>query len=162
MVNPMPSMPAEQYMRSIDPPAGEAGSGAPSTGVTPPLWLKSPTTSTLTITYGQVSGITPSGGWAGGGNDVGVDVNISGYGDNTYNIYFGASVGATTGAVTAVAVTATSGSVPASTSSAAYLLCGVATISSGEVVTVSPSIAWSQDFVACTAGDPTTYHFMVA
>lgn len=157
-------VPYEQLGRSIDqfPPASGAGGGNVTYNFTPPLWLYKVSTTTLAITFGQVSGITPSGGWAGGGNDVGVAVNIASYTAATYNIYFDASVGATTGAVTACTVTATSAAVPASTSTHAYLLCGQAGISGGVVNTVSPSNAWSQNFVACTAGDPNTYHWQVA
>lgn len=161
-VNPMPSMPAEQFGRSIDklPESGPSGGG--SGGVTPPLWLTSPDSTHLKISFGQTSGITPSGGWAGGGNDVGVSVDVSGYSNGTYNIYIDLTVDASTGVVTASTVTATTSAVPADSSTHSYRLDGQAVIVSGAVTSVVTSLAWSQTFVACTPGDSTTYFWLVA
>lgn len=164
-VNPMPAMPAEQFGRSIDrqPLQAQGGDGGGSgSGVTPPLWLTSPDSTHLKIQFGQVSGFTPSGGWAGGGDDVGVSVDISGYSDGTYNIYLDATVDASTGAVSAVTVTANTSAVPSDTSTNSYRLVGQAVITSGAVISIAQSLAWSQTFVACTPGDPTTYFWLVA
>lgn len=161
-INPMPSMPAEQFGRSIDklPESGPGGGGGG--GVTPPLWLTAPDTTHLKVSFGQVNGITPSGGWAGGGNDVGVSVLVSGYSNGTYNIYLDATVSATTGAPSAVRVTANTSAVPADSSTHSYRLIGQAVIASSAVTSVVTSLAWSQDFSACTPGDPDTYHWSVA
>jgi hypothetical protein len=147
-INPKRAMPAIQYDRSIDPPnTGSPGGGAGGS-FTPPLWLTTPDATHLQVTFGQVSGITPSGGWAGGGNDVGVPVLISGYADGTYNIYLDATLPAN-GVPSAVQVTASTAAVPSNTSTHAYMLIGQAVIASGAVVSITPSLAWSQTFVTC-------------
>lgn len=152
------TMPAEQYGRSKDvfPQPSGSGGAAPAAFV-PPLWLTSPDTTHLKVQFGTVNGITPSGGWAGGGDDVGVSVDISGYSNGTYNIYMNATLPAS-GVPSAVQVDASTSAVPSDTSTAAYRLIGTAGISSGAVTTVSPAMAWSQEFVTCgrDSADPTT------
>jgi hypothetical protein len=145
----------------------QSGSGGGGGGVTPPFWLTAPDTTHLKVQFGQVNGITPSGGWAGGGNDVGVSVDASGWTDGTYNIYLDATLGSD-GIPTAVTITKSTSAVPSNTSTHAYMLIGTAVLASGVVGTVSPSLAWSQTFVACgrDSADPTTtpgtYYWEVA
>jgi hypothetical protein len=126
-------------------------------GITPPLWLTAPDDTHLKVQFGQVNGITPSAGWAGGGDDVGVSVDASGWSDGTYNIYADATLGSD-GVPTAVKVTKSTSAVPSNSSTHAYRLIGTAVLASGVVGAVSPSMAWSQEFVTCgrDAADPTT------
>lgn len=155
-INPMASMPAEQYDRSIDPPSTPTGSGGGAPFM-PPLWLYAQDSTHLQVKFGQVNGITPSGGWAGGGNDVGVNVDISGYAYGTYNVYVHCTLAAT-GLPSAVEVLANTSAVPADDSNNSYRLIGTAVVASGVAGTISPSMAWSQEFVTCgrDSADPTT------
>lgn len=163
---PYPSMPSYQFDRSVDadPPSGSGGGVG---GTIPPLWLTRKDSTHLSITFGQVNGITPSGGWAGGGDDVGVDVDVSGYSNGTYNIYVHCTLGSD-GIPTAVEVLANTSAVPPNTSSDSYRLNGRATIASGVITVVNPSMAWSQEFVTCgrdpsdPSTTPGTYFWQVA
>lgn len=157
LINPLRSEPGERFNRSIDKiPTSLAGGGG-GAGTTPPLWLLKADSTHLKVTFGQVNGITPSAGWGGGGDDVGVSVDISGYADGTYNIYMNTTLGAN-GVPTAVQVDANTSAVPANSTYAAYRLIGQAVIASGAVVSVAPSMAWSQEFVTCgrNSADPAT------
>lgn len=146
----------------IDGIQGDTGGGGGS-AITPPMWLSEVDSTHVTVSYATVNGIVPSGGWAGGGDDVGVSVDISGYSSNTWKVYLAATVGATTGVLTAVQVDTTTGSISSDTSTASYRLIGTVAVStSGTVTAVAPALAWSQEFVACTAGDPASYHWGVA
>lgn len=153
-VNPMASMPAEQFGRSIDklPDVSSPGGGGGG-GVTPPLWLYAVDTENVKVTFGQVSGFTPTG--------VATNIDVSGT-DGTWNIYMDATVDAATGAVTAADVSSNTSTVPSDSSTHSYRLIGTVIVSSSLIVTVNPSMAWSQTFVACTPGDSTTYYWVVA
>src|SRR5260221_690748 len=130
------TMPAEQYGRSIDRfPNESQGASAPATATIPPLWLTSPNATHLKISFGQVNGITPSGGWAGGGDDVGVLVDISGYSAGTYNIYVDATLPAN-GVPTAVTITSSTSAVSAHNRTHAYRLNGQAVVAAGAVPSI--------------------------
>lgn len=161
-VNPLRSEPAERFSRTIDqiPAAASGGGGGGSADW--PLKLVRVDSTHLKVLFGQVNGITPSAGWAGGGDDVGVSVDISGYANGTYNIYLALTVDGTTGVMSAATVVASTSAVPANTGTAAYMLIGQSVITSAVVVSVTPSLGWSQSFVACTGGDPTTYHWFAS
>ena len=155
-INPMASMPAEQFGRSIDPPMADGGPGGGAPFL-PPLWLIAADGTHLKVMFGQVNLITPSGGWAGGGNDVGVNVDISGYSDGTYNVYLNATLGAD-GVPTAVEVDANTSAVPANSTYQSCNLIGIAEIAGGAIVSVTTNLAWAQTFVTCgrDATDPAT------
>lgn len=121
-------------------------------GTTPPLWLEEDDSTHVIVSFGTVNGFTPT--------NVASAISISS--DATWNVYLDATVSATTGAVSAVTITASTSAVPADTSTHAYRLIGQAVRASGAITGVSPALAWSQEFVACTPGDTATYHWVVA
>ena len=148
-INRKRSMPATYYDRSLDggnPPPGGAGP------FIPPLWLRRYSDTEAFVTDATVNGFTPT--------NINAPISISS--DATWNIYLDATVSATTGAVSAVTVTASTSAVPADTSTHAYRLIGTVVRASGVITTVSPVLAWSQEFVACTPGDTASYHWVVA
>jgi len=156
-INPKRPMPATYFDRSVDALQPALGGGGGGGGTVPPLWLQATDTTHLKVQFGQVNGITPSGGWAGGGDDVGVAVDVSGYADGTYNIYMHCTLAAS-GIPSAVEVLSSTSAVPADDSSNSYRLIGTAVVASGVLGTVNPSMAWSQEFVTCgrDPADPTT------
>jgi len=148
-------VPAEQYMRSIDTyphnSGGDGGGGAP-VNFTPPMWLSQVNSTNVIVSNATVSGFTPTN----------IAANISISSDATWNIYLDATVSATTGAVSAVTITASTSAIPSDTSTHAYLRIGTVVRASGSITSVSPTLAWSQTFVACTPGDTATYYWVVA
>lgn len=147
-------MPAEQYMRSIDtyPKQAEGGAGLTNINFIPPLWLSQVNSTNVIVSNATVSGFTPTN----------IAANISISSDATWNIYLDATVSATTGAVSAVTITASTSAIPSDTSTHAYLRIGTVVRASGSITSVSPTLAWSQTFVACTPGDTATYYWVVA
>ena len=152
-INPMPSVPGEQFMRSIDPPAGDGGGTGP--GATTGDWpfkLVAVDTENVKVLQGTVNGFTPTG--------INTSIDVSGT-DGTWSVYLDATVDASTGAVTAVDVSSSSaGTVPSDSSTHSYRLVGYVTVASSVIDgDPQPSMAWSQNFTACTPGDPDTYHW---
>lgn len=148
--------PSEQYMRSIDtyPKSVNTGSGAQATPFTPPMWLSQVDTQNVIVSSATVNGIVPSG--------IATNIDVHGT-DATWAIYLDATVSATTGAVSAVAVSSSnSNTVPSDSSTHAYRKIGEVVVSSSVITLVTPMLAWSQEFSACTPGDTSTYHFVVA
>lgn len=149
---------AEQNGRSIDrfPQAQGSGGGGLTTDFVPPLWLQAsvsnPTTK-VNVKFGTVSGFVPT--------NVATDITVSGT-DGTWYIFLDATVSATTGAVSAVTVSSNTTGVTADSSTHAYLLIGQVVVASSVITSISPSLAWSQTFAACTPGDTATYYFFVA
>ena len=153
----MRSMPRTQFDRSVDPLYGAPRGGGGGGGIIPPLWLESADSTHLSVRFGTVNGIIPSGGWAGGGDDVGVNVDISGYTDGTYNIYVHCTLGSD-GIPTAVEVLSSTSAVPTDDSGNSYRLNSRAVIASGAVFSIQPDMAWAQEFVTCgrDSADPST------
>lgn len=153
MLGPDTYMPSEQYMRSIDTyPRLQEGAGGSPVDFSPPLWLTQVDSTNVIVAFGTVNGFTPTN----------VASNISISSDATWNIYLDATVSATTGAVSAVTITASTSAIPADTSTHSYRRIGTVVRASGSITSVSPALAWSQEFVACTGGDTATYHWVVA
>jgi len=154
ILGPNTFMPAEQYMRSIDtyPKKQATGGGSITINFSPPLWLTRVDATNVIVSFGTVNGFTPTN----------VASNISISSDATWNIYLDATVSATTGAVSAVTITASTSAIPSDTSTHSYRRIGTVVRASGSITTVSPALAWSQEFVACTPGDTATYHWVVS
>lgn len=154
ILGPVETTPAEQYMRSIDTyPKKQAGGGGTITiNFTPPLWLSKVDATNVIVSDGTVNGFTPTN----------VASNISISSDNTWNIYLDATVSATTGAVSAVTITASTSAIPSDTSTHAYRRIGTVVRASGAITSTSPVLAWSQEFVTCTPGDTAAYHWVVS
>lgn len=152
-LGPNTYVPAEQYMRSIDsyPRQQEAAAGSP-VDFAPPLWLTQVDSTNVIVSSATVNGFTPTN----------IAANISISSDATWNIYLDATVSATTGAVSAVTITASTSAIPSDTSTHAYRRIGTVVRASGSITSVTPVLAWSQEFVACTPGDTATYHWVVA
>ncbi len=145
-------VPAEQYGRSIDSLGPDSSDSAPAAAFTPPLWLTQVDATNVIVSSATVNGFTPTN----------IAANISISSDATWNIYLDATVSATTGAVSAVTITASTSAIPSDTSTHAYRRIGTVVRASGAITTVTPVLAWSQEFVACTPGDTGTYHWVVA
>ena len=148
---PVWTVTGEQYGRSIDKRArpAVASSGA---SITPPLWLTQVDATNVIVSSATVNGFTPTN----------IAANISISSDATWNIYLDATVSATTGAVSAVTITASTSAIPSDSTTHAYRRIGTVVRASGAITTVTPVLAWSQEFVACTPGDTGTYHWVVA
>jgi len=144
--------PAEQYMRSIDVYPRQQGEASAPVAFSPPLWLTQVDTTNVIVSSATVNGFTPTN----------IAANISISSDATWNIYLDATVSATTGAVSAVTITASTSAIPSDTSTHAYRRIGTVVRASGSITSVTPVLAWSQEFVACTPGDTATYHWVVA
>ena len=134
-------------LRRIDSLGTSAGSG-----FIPPMWLTEVDSTNVIVSSATVNGFTPTN----------IAANISISSDATWNIYLDATVSATTGAVSAVTITASTSAIPSDTSTHAYRRIGTVVRASGSITTVTPVLAWSQEFVACTPGDTATYHWVVA
>lgn len=153
-LTPRSTMPLEQYGRSIDQyprPAGQgAGGGANTTGDWP-FKLVAVDTENVKVLLGTVNGIAPSG--------INTSIDVSGT-DGTWNIYLDATVDASTGAVTAVAVSSNTTTVPSDTSTHSYRLVGQVTVAAAVISgDPRPAMAWSQNFTACTPGTAASYHW---
>lgn len=159
VINPQPSMPAEDLSRSIDtwPPNKSSGGGATSITYYPPFWLYSTGTSTAKVTAGTVSGIQAT--------STNTDFTLTG--TNTWLFYMKADL-TTTGTVTTATVLTTTATIPADTSMIAYTTIGTVGTSSSTITQVNPMLAWSQTFVACGRDSaapgttPGTYYWVVA
>lgn len=156
-INPMPSVPGEQFMRSIDPPATGGGPGGGG-GATWPMQLSKVDDENVKVSLGTVNGINPTG--------IATNIDVSGT-DGTWYIYLAATLG-DDGVPTAVDVSSNTTGVPEDDSGNAYMQIGQATVASSVITLVSPTLAWSQTFVTCgrDSADPTTtpgtYFWVVA
>lgn len=152
-INPMRSMPAEQFGRSVDkwPPSGQGGAGVTSITYYPPFWLTSTGTSTAQVTAGTVNGVIATS----------TNTNFNTTGTNTWLFYLAASL-TTTGTVTTAVVSTTTATIPSDTSTNAYTTIGTVVTSSDVITAVNPMLAWSQTFVACTPQDTGTYYWTVS
>lgn len=147
-------IPTDQFDRGIDlwktSPYG--GGGGTTTGDWP-LKLKAASTTQIIVVFGTVNGFTPT--------NVATNITVSGT-NGTWNTYLDATVDATTGAVSAVTITSNTSAVPADTSTHSYRLIGQTVVAAAVISSVSPALAWSQEFVACTPGTTSSYHWLVA
>lgn len=148
-INPMPSMPAEQFMRSIDPPAGTGGApgGGGSFDGDWPLKLVAVDTENVKVLLGTVNGESPT--------DINTNIDVSGT-DATWAIYMHVSISGTT-ASGAEVLSDNTGTVPTDTATDSYRLIGEVDVSSSVITAVRPSMAWSQAVVVCTADTPPYY-----
>jgi len=150
-------VPAEQYGRSIDSLGPDSSDSAPAAAFTPPLWLTQVNTTNVIVSAGTVNGISATN----------TATNISISSDATWNIYMDATI-ASSGLPTAAAVTASTSAIPSDTSTHSYRRIGTVVRASGAITTVTPVMAWSQEFVACgrDTADPTTtpgtYYWLVS
>ncbi len=144
--------PSIRFDRQIDTIGSNGGGGGGEEGITPPLWLTQVDATNVIVSSATVNGFTPTN----------IAANISISSDATWNIYLDATVSATTGAVSAVTITASTSAIPSDSTTHAYRRIGTVVRASGAITTVTPVLAWSQEFVACTPGDTATYHWVVA
>ncbi len=147
MVNDMPSVPGEQFMRSIDPPEGTGGGGgaAPS-GYIPPLTLVQVDPTHIKVRLGTVSGFVPT--------NVNTSIDVSGT-NGVWWFYLHATIAAKS--VTAVALLSNiGGPVPTDDGNNSYRLVGQVTVSGGVITLVDNAFGWSQSVVTCT--DDTAPH----
>lgn len=153
--NVLRPIPTDQFDRGIDEirTAQSGGGGAGSTTGDWPLKLASTSTTQVIVSFGTVNGFVPT--------NVATNITVSGT-NGTWYIFLDATVSATTGAVSAVTVTSNTTGVTADSSTHSYRLIGQAVVSSSVIASVSPALAWSQEFVACTPGDTASYHWVVA
>ena len=144
LINPKRSVPGEQFMRSIDPPATGGGPGG---GGDWPLKLVAVDTENVKVLQGTVSGFTPT--------NINTSIDVSGT-DGTWTIYMDATISGTS--VTAVTVSSSSaGTVPSDSATHSYRLIGYVTVASSVITVVQPSMAWSQNVSICTADTPPFY-----
>lgn len=144
-INPMPSMPGEQFMRSIDPPAGSGtGGGGGNTTGDWPLKLVAVDTENVKVLLGTVSGMTPT--------DINTPIDVSGT-DATWAIYMHVSISGTTPSGAEV-LSSNTGTVPSDSSTDSYRLIGEVDVASSVITAVRPSMAWSQNVTICTADTP--------
>lgn len=143
----MPSMPMEQFNRSIDPPGSQdAGGGGGGTTGDWPLKLVKVDDSNVKVLLGTVSGFTPT--------NIATNIDVSGT-DGTWTFYMHATTSGT--AVTAVevandgAATGPGSGVPPDDGNNSYRLIGTVVVASGVITDVSPAMAWSQTVITCTA-----------
>lgn len=147
--NPMPSMPAEQFGRGIDPPSGDgdAPGGGDSFDGDWPLKLVAVDTENVKVLLGTVSGFTPT--------DIETPIDVSGT-DATWAIYMHATLSGTS--VTAVEVESSkTNSVPSDDATNSYRKIGEVDVASSVITAVRPSMAWSQTVAVCVADTPPYY-----
>lgn len=159
LLNGMRSMPAVFFDRSIDRIPDVTGSGGGGgTPFIPPLWLSKVDDSNVIVSAGTVGGLVPTG--------VATNLDVSGT-DGTWNIFITAGLNAA-GDVTGASINGNTTTVPADDSSTAYYLIGNVVVASSIITSVSPTLAWSQEFAACgrdpadPGTTPGTYYFFVA
>jgi hypothetical protein len=140
----MPSVPGEQFMRSIDPPATGGGGAGVNTSGDWPLKLVAVDTENVKVILGTVSGMTPSG--------INTNIDVSGT-DGTWAIYMHVSISGTTPSGAEV-LSDSAGTVPSDTSTDSYRLIGQVDVASSVITEVRPSMAWSQNVAICTADSP--------
>lgn len=152
--NILKPVPTDQFDRGIDnlktSPYG--GGGGTTTGDWP-LKLAAASTTQVIVSLGTVNGFVPT--------NVATNITVSGT-NGTWNTYLDATVDATTGAVSAVTITSNTSAVPADTSTHSYRLIGQTVVAAAVISSVSPALAWSQEFIACTPGTSSSYHWVVA
>ncbi len=113
-------------------------------------------TPTINVLYGTVTDIAPT--------DIGTDIVLTD--DATNTIYLSCTLDSD-GIVTAAALLVATTGLPASDSSTAIKLVGVATVASGVITLINQSLFFSQGFQACgrDPDDPETtpgvYQFFV-
>ncbi len=148
-INPMPSVPGEQFMRSIDPPLpnGGGGGGGGSFDGDWPLKLVQVDTENVKVLLGTVNGGTPTG--------INTNIDVSGT-DATWAIYMHVSISGTTASSPEV-LSDNTGAVPTDTATDSYRLIGYVTVASSVITDVQPSMAWSQNVSICTADTPPFY-----
>jgi len=157
-INPMASMPAEQFGRSIDPPTGTSSTGGGG-AFTPPMWLKKSSSTEILVTDATVNGINPT--------NIATPIDISGT-DSTWSIYLHATLGSDGVPIAVEVLTDDTNSIPSDDSGNSYMRIGSAVVSSSTVSSVSPTLAWSQTFVTCGRDPddpettPGTYYWQVA
>lgn len=150
------TMPGEFYGRSIDKREQPAVAST-SASITPPLWLTRVNDTNVIVSAGTVNGVSATN----------TATNISISSDATWNIYMDATI-ASSGIPSAAAVTASTSAIPSDTSTHSYRRIGTVVRASGVITTVTPVMAWSQEFVACgrNTADPTTtpgtYYWVVS
>lgn len=133
-------------------------SGGFGSSFTPPLWLYQSGAASVRVAPGTVGGISPT--------DVDTDLDLSSF-NGTWHIYLDATLNAA-GDVTAVEIGTSTSAVPSDDSDHAYYPIGTAVVAASVVTSVSPTLAWSQEFAACgrdsadPATTPGTYSFYVA
>lgn len=144
-INPMPAVPGEQFMRSIDPPpSGNGGGGGGSFDGDWPLKLVAVDTENVKVLLGTVSGMTPT--------DINTSIDVSGT-DGTWAIYMHVSVSGTTPSGAEV-LSSSAGTVPSDSATDSYRLIGEVDVASSVITAVRPSMAWSQNVTICTADTP--------
>lgn len=150
-INPMPSVPGEQFMRSIDPPAGDGG--GPGGGGTVdgewPLKLTQVDTENVKALLGTINGFVPT--------DVNTNIDMSGEVDGTYYFFYHVTIDAA-GSVTAAALEYNNTGVPTDSAYESYRLAGLVEVVSAELTSVTNSFGWSQSFSTCNrdSEDPET------
>lgn len=149
-------VPTDQFDRGIDElktnPSGGGGRA-----FTPPLWLSQVNTTNVIVSAGTVNAVSATN----------TATNISISSDATWNIYMSLTL-PSSGIPSAAAVVASTSAIPSDTSTAAYRRIGTVVRASGAITSVTPTMAWSQEFVACgrDTADPTTtpgtYYWVVS
>ena len=157
IINPLTSEAAERFGRTIDRIPASLGGGGGG-GFIPPMWLRRYSSTEVIVTDATVNGLTPT--------DIATAIDISAS-STTWNIYLHATLAAS-GIPSAVEVVASTSAIPSDGDNDAYIQIGTAVVSGGEVASVSPTLAWSQTFVACgrdpadPATTPGTYYWELA
>ncbi len=157
-INPMPSMPAEQFGRSIDPPATGGGPGGAPTTATWPMQLVQVDDENVKVLLATVNGLTPG--------DIATPIDVSGT-NGTWYIYLAAVLN-DDGSIDTVDVMSGTSAIPSDDSGTAYIQIGQVTVVSSVITEVSPTLAWSQTFITCgrDPDDPGTtpgaYYWVVA
>ncbi len=143
-VNPMPWVPGEQYMRTIDPPLGSGSTAAAVFDGNWPLKLVKVDDSNVKVLLGTVNGGTPT--------TINTNIDVSGS-DGTWAIYMHVSISGTTASGPEV-LTDSGGTVPSDSSTDSYRLIGEVDVAASIITAVRPSMAWSQNIAVCTADTP--------
>lgn len=161
IINPMASMPAEQFMRSVDtiPSARAVGAvGGAGAEMDLPFKIKdvSDTVAKAYVVYGTVTDIEPT--------DIATNITLTA--DATNTLYLECTLD-TDGLITAAAVMVATTGLPTSTWDTAIKLIGTAITAGTAIMTINQSLYFSQGFQACgrDVADPETtpgtYQFFV-
>lgn len=146
-INPMRSMPAENFGRSFNKlPPNEPGGGGGGTLQFPFQIVLGAGTATFTVRYGTIEDTAPT--------DVGTPLPWTD--DATTTIWIDSTLDSD-GLITAATIDSGTSGIPADTFSHAYKLVGEVVADSG-VATVNQSLMFSQSFQACgrDPNDPET------
>ncbi len=143
ILNPLRSMPATQFDRSIDEIVSTPrGLGGGSFNGDWPLKLVKVDDENVKVTLGTISGFTPT--------NVDTNIDVSGT-DGTWSFYFHVTISGISVTAAELVADNTGGAPPTDDGNNSYRLVGYATVASSIITNVNNGFGFSKSVVTCTA-----------